>query len=539
MNNYFCEPICNKELPFENILKQECVDNCQAKDFMNGVCIINYKIDDENKKENDKGDTIVQDLIIKNLENSLISGDYNLSNVENGKDDIYQDEKMILTLTTTSNQKNNKNNNYTIIDLGECESLLRQENNISDIHVLYIKKIDVFQEGMRIPKIEYDIFYKSSENKLVKLNLSICRKSKISLFIPVEITENLDKLNSSSNYYNDICYIATSDNGTDIILKDRKKEFIEGNRTLCQDDCDFTEYYFNSQQAKCLCKVKESKLSIKDMKINKTKLYESFTDIENIINFKIMICYKILFTKNGIIYNIAFYFILLVILFHIIVIIIFYSYQKNIIDKETKDIISSINNLNIDNNTKIKRKSRKRRKRRKSIDRLGIKNTTNKIQNIIKSNNDNLLNIIKLNNPPNKNQRNIPVKRQNDYKINNNNNDTNKNNKNSYSRLKNNRKNKEIKQKSEQIIERSQEEINNLSYELALKLDKRTFCEYYCSLIKIKHILIFSFYNNNDYNIRIIKIDLFFIIFILYYMVNALFFDDNTMHKIYEDQGSL
>jgi len=71
-----------------------------------------------------------------------------------------------------------------------------------------------------------------------------------------------------------------------------------------------------------------------------------------------------------------------------------------------------------------------------------------------------------------------------------------------------------------------------------LKLDKRTFCEYYCSLIKIKHILIFSFYNNNDYNIRIIKIDLFFIIFILYYMVNALFFDDNTMHKIYEDQGS-
>ena len=36
----------------------------------------------------------------------------------------------------------------------------------------------------------------------------------------------------------------------------------------------------------------------------------------------------------------------------------------------------------------------------------------------------------------------------------------------------------------------------------------------------------------------IIKIDLFFISFIIYYAVNALFFDDNTMHKIYEDEGS-
>ena len=34
------------------------------------------------------------------------------------------------------------------------------------------------------------------------------------------------------------------------------------------------------------------------------------------------------------------------------------------------------------------------------------------------------------------------------------------------------------------------------------------------------------------------KIDLFFINFIIYYTINALFFNDDTMHKIYEDQGS-
>ena len=87
-------------------------------------------------------------------------------------------------------------------------------------------------------------------------------------------------------------------------------------------------------------------------------------------------------------------------------------------------------------------------------------------------------------------------------------------------------------------MEYNDEEMNDLSYKLALKYDKRNFCEFYLSLLKTKHILIFSFYNSNDYNSKIVKIDLFFICFILFYTVNALFFNDNTMHKIYEDQGS-
>ena len=49
--------------------------------------------------------------------------------------------------------------------------------------------------------------------------------------------------------------------------------------------------------------------------------------------------------------------------------------------------------------------------------------------------------------------------------------------------------------------------------------------------------MIFSFFYNNDYNSKIVKIDLFFIGFIIYFTVNALFFNDNTMHKIYEEKG--
>ena len=48
-------------------------------------------------------------------------------------------------------------------------------------------------------------------------------------------------------------YIATSDSGTDISLEDRKKDFIEGNKTICQEDCYLSYYDSENQNAKCLC----------------------------------------------------------------------------------------------------------------------------------------------------------------------------------------------------------------------------------------------------------------------------------------------
>ena len=47
----------------------------------------------------------------------------------------------------------------------------------------------------------------------------------------------------------------------------------------------------------------------------------------------------------------------------------------------------------------------------------------------------------------------------------------------------------------------------------------------------------FSFSNNKDYNSRIIKIFLFFFSFASDMAINALFFNDDTMHKIYQDRG--
>ena len=81
------------------------------------------------------------------------------------------------------------------------------------------------------------------------------------------------------------------------------------------------------------------------------------------------------------------------------------------------------------------------------------------------------------------------------------------------------------------------EEINGLAYIIAVKIDKRSFCQYYESLLKTKHILICTFFNNSDYNLGIIKMDLFFVSFVIEYTINALFYNDDTMHEIYKSKG--
>ena len=69
-------------------------------------------------------------------------------------------------------------------------------------------------------------------------------------------------------------------------------------------------------------------------------------------------------------------------------------------------------------------------------------------------------------------------------------------------------------------------ELNLLPYLEASLVDKRNYCQYYGSLLRTKHILFFSFFNGDDYNSRMIKINLFFFTFAVSYTINALFFDE-------------
>ena len=60
----------------------------------------------------------------------------------------------------------------TIIDLQECDSLLRKFYYISNIESLYIIKFDIVKDRINTLKVEYNAYIKLLGENLTKLNLT-------------------------------------------------------------------------------------------------------------------------------------------------------------------------------------------------------------------------------------------------------------------------------------------------------------------------------------------------------------------------------
>ena len=90
--------------------------------------------------------------------------------------------------------------------------------------------------------------------------------------------------------------------------------------------------------------------------------------------------------------------------------------------------------------------------------------------------------------------------------------------------------------KKEKNIELNYNELNHLGFNKAFKKDKRTFYQYYLSLLKCNHLLLFIF-NSKDFNSKAIKVSIFIFNLSSSIAINSLFFNDSTMHKIYTAHG--
>ena len=93
---------------------------------------------------------------------------------------------------------------------------------------------------------------------------------------------------------------------------------------------------------------------------------------------------------------------------------------------------------------------------------------------------------------------------------------------------------KEIKVKQEKFDDF---ELNELEYKEAVKYDKRSFIKIYLALLKREHKILFTFFIHNDYNLFYIKIWRFIFLIASDMAMNALFFTDETMHKLYLSYG--
>ena len=509
----------NQNLISDNTKSQtDTIIKCNIEEFFNKneICEINIK-----------DSTLIKKIIINKIREDLVNGKMEsmLSNIFGNNTDLITKEKNVLyEITTSYNQKNNNYNNISVIHLGKCEQILKQQYHLENDTKLLILKIDDFEEGRLFPTIEYEIYEPINKTKL---DLNYCKNVKINISIPVSIDEtSIYKYNLSDGYYNDKCYPTTSNTGTDIILSDRRNEYYNNNMSLCEENCNFIKYDNKSKKAICNCNIK-TEINFFTESIDKEKFFKNFIDIETITNIYIIKCYKLLFTKKGLIKNIGSYIILFIILIHIIFLIIFLL-------KGYKSFMNPINFL-------IKTKIKEDIKNKKNNSKINNSFPPIRKPKTINQKNRNTVSILKVD------SNNISTKSKSSMKLIHNKNNINLIKKNLNKKIllisdkiekRNIRKTESIKKiKKDKIYEYNDFEINSLSYNKALKKDKRTFLQCYLSLIKSKHIFIFTFFIYNDFNSSIIKICLFFFCFALYFTVNTLFFNDSTMHKIYEEQG--
>ena len=583
----------------------------------------------------------------------------------NGEDIIIHTGNLNVQISTLDSQLDSELSN---VDLGKCSEIIKEKYCKSDNDTLIMLKFDITPENEKSTYVQYEVYEQTSK---LFLELKECTGTNVIINTPVELESYIESLynmlnksgynlfDANDSFYHDICTAYTTENGTDILLYDRRMDIYQltVNKSLCQEGCTFLSYNSETKKAECNCPIqtKEMNLDLNDLKFDKNKMLDEFFETLKNSNFKVLKCYELIYNLQVFIHNIGCIIMsILLFLFNILAIIYLVKNSKkinffiqSILRKKFSDensfifskgglCLSNNNNLNNNefkkaklNNSKSKlnnakenkelkkeknKDNKKGKKKKKKGDESKKKNKKNKLfrnsahfikkyslnldenKNINskeKNINKNCLLVppkrSKINENKCKNKKNIEIinpinifsinklisskssfnvieNNYNNYNTNINVKNVRKNNEIFYKRksikksIKSTFKNKENKLESstdsksqkahnsknnldlsdksnEQEIDLNDQQMNSLEYEKALKLDKRTYFQYYLSLIKKKHLILFTFMPTNDYNVMSLKISLFLVSFSLYLSVNAFFFNDDTMHKIYNDNG--
>jgi hypothetical protein len=346
---------------------------------------------------------------------------------------------------------------------------------------------------MLIPLIKYEIFDPITKSKL---DLNYCKNTNITIHIPVNINESiLFKYDPNNSYYNDICYIYTNENGMYITIYDRKEEFKKKNLSLCPFNCIYYKYDSDNKEVICQCRI-QNEINLFSEN-NKDDLMFNLINKKSFLNIKVMKCFKLLFTKEGFLNNFINYIIMLIISFYIVSAIYFFLKGYNKILGQMEEIIMA---KKLENDSKINSK--------KDRDKEFMENSTSINSSSKKS--------FKKFNPMYK----LDTENKISFNIN------------SKEILNSKMKNINDKLDLDKYKSYNDYELNTISFDEAFEIDKRTLFQFYCSLIKLKHILIFTFYNKKDYNPYIIKICLFLFMLAFLIFTNTLFFNDSTMNEI-------
>ena len=519
-----------------------------------------------------------------------------------------------IQISTLESQKYSELSN---IYLGECGKIINEKYCKSENDSLTMIKFDIKLPNDTSTFVQYEIY---EPKEKIFLELKECTGKNVIINIPIILDSYIEFLyytlsksgyqlfDAKDPFYNDICAAYTTENGTDILLYDRRMDIYQltVNIPLCQKDCIFKSYNLETKKMECDCPIQDKKINteLSSLEFNSNKMLKEFYKTLQNSNFRVLICYKLVYNIRVFKKNIGS--IIMTILQILFLFLMVYSFSKNA--EKIKSYIKLIlmnkksqNNKDKSNkNKKKQKKSDKKGKGKKKRNGNSKRTRKNSIFNKpIEANmiNENEQKLNKYKEPPKKNRKKINsieyktnsiINKNSEIKPNSNSslnelesrnpifinkkkeNEDSKNiinikdininifhgnemlkkkslfdHKKEIKKIKEVKDTKEIEEKNDKQLNElilngvklNDEEMNSLKYLKAVKLDKRTYCQYYFSLLKKKHLILFTFLPTNDYNIVLLKIALFIVSFSLFLNINAFFFDDKSMHKIYKNNG--
>ena len=233
-------------------------------------------------------------------------------------------------------------------------------------NIINLKKADILEQSQSQIEISYPLHNYINDNSTVnKRNKDYLVENvkKMSLDYP-----SIDLSNISDPFYNDICFLFTTEVNTDMSLKDRREEYYV-NISLCENNCSIITILnkdVKSPRALCNCNIKSFVIFNSKPGVN--------DDIPSISSYngKAVSCISTVFNKNLISSNILFWIFIIVILFLISMILAFILFGK----KEMKTIFKSYNNnQNIDNSSSNSKISISNNENEQSISRSSSKKT--------------------------------------------------------------------------------------------------------------------------------------------------------------------
>lgn len=198
----------------------------------------------------------------------VIMENFNTTDIDSGTNFVQIEEDIIITISSIYNQQHNTYTNISSIDFGDCEGNINKKYNLPQNSTIFVLKIDVFIAGNKIPKVEYELYYPFNGKNFTLLDISVCENDVIDIYIPINISsDELGKYDPESDFYNDVCTLYTSENGTDKPLVDRREDFINNNLTICEEDCSVSMYDESQNKVKCSCLIKTKIPLLSDIKI--------------------------------------------------------------------------------------------------------------------------------------------------------------------------------------------------------------------------------------------------------------------------------